>query len=218
LAVPHFKLEPEAKLSAKWTPKNYLMYHSSEGSGRDSFRSDGGESFHVTIFSRGASVCEGDGDAGPGFVDEEAAQGTRGADRGAALLQTPDRANCVDSAGGDAVVGGSSPGGGDSKARKSPSVSTPDLVTPPSRGGSGSGEGAGSAGHEARGRAQPSLHERKRSSKIASYERGERFLFWPMGIASPGAMRQAGTQATAFIGRRHFDDADLVEKRFRLRY
>ena len=53
---------------------------------------------------------------------------------------------------------------------------------------------------------------------IAGTERGERFLFWPMGIASPGAMRQAGTQATAFIGRRHFDDADLVEKRFRLRY
>ena len=53
---------------------------------------------------------------------------------------------------------------------------------------------------------------------IAGTERGERFLFWPMGIASPGAMRQAGTQATAFVGRRHFDDADIVEKRFRLRY
>jgi hypothetical protein len=53
---------------------------------------------------------------------------------------------------------------------------------------------------------------------IAGTERGERFLFWPMGIASPGAMRQAGTQATAFVGRRQFDDADIVEKRFRLRY
>jgi hypothetical protein len=53
---------------------------------------------------------------------------------------------------------------------------------------------------------------------VAGSERGERFLFWPMGIASPGAMRQAGTQATAFVGRRHFDDADLLEKRFRLRY
>jgi hypothetical protein len=53
---------------------------------------------------------------------------------------------------------------------------------------------------------------------IAGTERGERFLFWPMGIASPGAMRQAGTQATAFVGRRHFDDADIVEKRFRFRY
>jgi hypothetical protein len=46
--------------------------------------------------------------------------------------------------------------------------------------------------------------------------RGERFLFWPMGIASSGAMRQWGTHATAFIGRRHFDDADLIERRFDL--
>jgi hypothetical protein len=53
---------------------------------------------------------------------------------------------------------------------------------------------------------------------IDGTERSERFLFWPMGIASPGAMRQAGTHATAFVGRRHFDDADIVEKRFRLRY
>lgn len=53
---------------------------------------------------------------------------------------------------------------------------------------------------------------------IAGTERGERYLFWPMGIASPGAMRQAGSQPTAFVGRRHFDDADLLEKRFRFRY
>jgi len=46
-------------------------------------------------------------------------------------------------------------------------------------------------------------------------ERGERFFFWPMGIASAGAMRQWGRQATAFVGRRHFDDADLIERRFR---
>jgi hypothetical protein len=52
---------------------------------------------------------------------------------------------------------------------------------------------------------------------ITGSERGERYLFWPMGIKSPGAMRQAGSQATAFVGRRHFDDADLVDKRFRLR-
>ena len=49
---------------------------------------------------------------------------------------------------------------------------------------------------------------------IAGSERGERFLFWPMGIASAGAMRQWGRQATAFVGRRHFDDADLLERRF----
>jgi hypothetical protein len=49
---------------------------------------------------------------------------------------------------------------------------------------------------------------------IAGSERAERFLFWPMGIASAGAMRQWGRHATAFVGRRHFDDADLLEKRF----
>jgi hypothetical protein len=45
-------------------------------------------------------------------------------------------------------------------------------------------------------------------------ERPERRLFWPMGIRSAGAMRQWGRQATAFVGRRHFDDPDLLEKRF----
>ena len=52
---------------------------------------------------------------------------------------------------------------------------------------------------------------------VAGTERRERFLFWPMGIASAGAMRQAGSQATAFVGRRHFDDADIIDKRFRQR-
>jgi hypothetical protein len=51
---------------------------------------------------------------------------------------------------------------------------------------------------------------------IAGTERLERFLFWPMGIVSPGAMRQWGRHATAFVGRRHFDDADLLERRFEL--
>jgi hypothetical protein len=49
---------------------------------------------------------------------------------------------------------------------------------------------------------------------VAGTERGERFLFWPMGIVSPGAMRQWGRHATAFVGIRHFDDADLLDKRF----
>ncbi|CAN0355640.1 unnamed protein product, partial [Phaeothamnion confervicola] len=38
---------------------------------------------------------------------------------------------------------------------------------------------------------------------VPGTERGERFLFWPMGIASAGAMRQWGRQPTAFVGRRH---------------
>ena len=50
---------------------------------------------------------------------------------------------------------------------------------------------------------------------VPGTERPERFVFWPMGIASAGAMRQWGRQATAFIGRRQFDDADLFERRFK---
>ena len=49
---------------------------------------------------------------------------------------------------------------------------------------------------------------------VPGTQRAERFMFWPMGIASAGAMRQWGRHATAFVGRRHFDDADLFEKRF----
>jgi hypothetical protein len=51
---------------------------------------------------------------------------------------------------------------------------------------------------------------------VAGSERGERLFYWPMGIASAGAMRQWGRHATAFVGRRHFDDADLLERRFEL--
>jgi hypothetical protein len=51
---------------------------------------------------------------------------------------------------------------------------------------------------------------------IAGSERLERFFLWPSGIASAGAMRQWGRHATAFVGRRHFDDADLLERRFDL--
>jgi hypothetical protein len=51
---------------------------------------------------------------------------------------------------------------------------------------------------------------------VAGSERPERFLFWPMGVPSAGTMRQWGHNATAFLGRRHFDDADLIERRFAL--
>ncbi len=51
---------------------------------------------------------------------------------------------------------------------------------------------------------------------VAGSERAERFFFWPMGIASAGAMRQWGHHATAFVGRRHFDDADLIDRRFEI--
>jgi hypothetical protein len=49
---------------------------------------------------------------------------------------------------------------------------------------------------------------------IQGSERLESWLFWPMGIANAGAMRQWGKHATAFVGRRHFDDPRLMEDRF----
>ncbi|MFQ5534143.1 MAG: hypothetical protein ACE5EM_04890 [Sphingomonadales bacterium] len=49
---------------------------------------------------------------------------------------------------------------------------------------------------------------------VAGSARAERFLLWPMGIKSAGAMRQWGTHATAFVGRRHFDDPRLMEQSF----
>lgn len=51
---------------------------------------------------------------------------------------------------------------------------------------------------------------------VPGTDRLERYLFWPMGVPHPGAMRQAGHHATAFVGRRHFDDPDLLEKNFEL--
>lgn len=47
---------------------------------------------------------------------------------------------------------------------------------------------------------------------VAGTERLERLFLWPSGVRSPGAMRAWGTHATAFIGRRHFDDADLLDR------
>lgn len=49
---------------------------------------------------------------------------------------------------------------------------------------------------------------------VPGTERGERWLLWPMGIPSPGAMRERGHHATAFVGRRHFDDPDLLDHLF----
>jgi hypothetical protein len=52
------------------------------------------------------------------------------------------------------------------------------------------------------------------SGMIPGSERLERWLFWPMGIASAGQMRQWGRHATAFVGRRHFDDPLLLDRYF----
>ena len=45
-------------------------------------------------------------------------------------------------------------------------------------------------------------------------ERLERFILWPTGVVSPGAMRQWGRHAVAFVGERHFDDPDSLDKMF----
>ncbi len=49
---------------------------------------------------------------------------------------------------------------------------------------------------------------------VAGTERLERFWLWPSGVRSPGAMRQWGRHATAFLGRVHFDDAQVLETWF----
>jgi hypothetical protein len=51
---------------------------------------------------------------------------------------------------------------------------------------------------------------------VAGTERGERWYLWPMGIRSPGAMRERGRHATAFVGRRHLDDPALFDRFFRM--
>ena len=49
---------------------------------------------------------------------------------------------------------------------------------------------------------------------VPESSRGERFILWPMGVPSPGAMRQWGKHSTAFVGKRHFDDPYLIESLF----
>ncbi|MGB3430032.1 MAG: hypothetical protein WBA53_17855 [Burkholderiaceae bacterium] len=49
---------------------------------------------------------------------------------------------------------------------------------------------------------------------MAGSERIERYFFWPMGIESAGQLRQWGRHATAFVGRRHFDDPMLLDSYF----
>ncbi|MEE9395499.1 MAG: hypothetical protein V3V31_00660 [Methylococcales bacterium] len=51
-------------------------------------------------------------------------------------------------------------------------------------------------------------------SLVSGTTRKERWILWPMGILSPGAMRQWGHHATAFVGRRHFDSTDLFDRYF----
>lgn len=50
---------------------------------------------------------------------------------------------------------------------------------------------------------------------VIGTERGERWLTWPMGVRSAGAMRQRGHYPLSLIGPLHFDDARLFENVFR---
>jgi len=49
---------------------------------------------------------------------------------------------------------------------------------------------------------------------VAGSERLERFVLWPTGVLSPGAMRQWGRHAVAFVGKRHFDDPFYLDRIF----
>ena len=49
-------------------------------------------------------------------------------------------------------------------------------------------------------------------------ERLERFILWPTEVVSPGAMRQWGRHAVAFVGERHFDDPFFMNAMFMKNY
>ncbi|OEE62745.1 hypothetical protein A1OK_19335 [Enterovibrio norvegicus FF-454] len=50
-----------------------------------------------------------------------------------------------------------------------------------------------------------------RHGVITESARGEEWFLWPFGVRSPGAMRQQGQHAIAFIGERHFDEAFMFD-------
>tara|TARA_R110000868_G_scaffold373543_1_gene637648 strand:- start:22629 stop:24155 length:1527 start_codon:yes stop_codon:yes gene_type:complete len=52
------------------------------------------------------------------------------------------------------------------------------------------------------------------SGFVPGTDRAEWIVLWPMGIEKPGAMRQWGHHATAFVGRRHFDEPGLFDRYF----
>ncbi|WP_455232152.1 hypothetical protein [Geopseudomonas aromaticivorans] len=61
---------------------------------------------------------------------------------------------------------------------------------------------------------QHSLYDRR--GLVPGTQRLERWLLWPSGVVSPGAMRQWGRHASAFVGQAHFDDPDLLGRYFSL--
>jgi len=68
-------------------------------------------------------------------------------------------------------------------------------------------------------RSLPDSEDRRRSmfspdSLAPGSERLERLIIWPTGVVSPGAMRQWGRHAVAFVGERQFDDPFAIENMF----
>ena len=49
---------------------------------------------------------------------------------------------------------------------------------------------------------------------VPGTQRLERYILWPTGVLSPGALRQWGHHAVAFVGRRHFDDPFYMQKMY----
>jgi len=71
---------------------------------------------------------------------------------------------------------------------------------------------------ELRGLAHPPKGSRSMFAEdgiVNGSQRLERLILWPMGVLSPGAMRQYGRHAVAFVGRRHFDDPEYLQEMFR---
>jgi hypothetical protein len=54
-----------------------------------------------------------------------------------------------------------------------------------------------------------------RSSIVPESDRLERFILWMTGVYSPGAMRQWGRHAVAFVGERDFDDPFYMDNMFK---
>ena len=52
---------------------------------------------------------------------------------------------------------------------------------------------------------------------VPGTRRLERLALWPMGVREAGSMRQWGRHATAFVGRRHMDDPELISRYFEFR-
>ncbi len=49
---------------------------------------------------------------------------------------------------------------------------------------------------------------------VPGTQRAERWFLWPMGVPSPGSMRQVGHHVIVFAGKRYFDEPHLLDRFF----